>query len=130
MVLWLKEYRFVLVGGVGAVLSGIAAWSTESLALRIVGVLAAAVAIAVLIWQHEATKPLRIEIAPEKWIEHGLGREYVISRKTARGRRVASTYESLPEGIEEEVICDVHVLDNGDVRLKSGVPFAMVVYLR
>lgn len=58
--------------------------------------------------------------------------EYVIPRSTTGGRRQIAVYLPLPDGAEEEVLTDVHVLPGGDIRVGMGtnVPDVLILDLR
>jgi hypothetical protein len=99
--------------------------------LAALGLLAALVAIVVLVMQHRATRVLRFDIRSDNWAQEGPDYVYVISRRHARGRRSPQVFAPLPGGGgEEEVIADVHVTGDGDVRIGSGSRDQLIVYLR
>lgn len=79
----------------------------------------------VVTMQYSATGPAVVSFSEVDWRAHGEGYRFATGTRHGKGRQpVVSVYMPLPAGGYEEVVCDVHTLDSGEIVLSASKPFA------
>lgn len=112
-----------------AVLGLIAAFGSEQVWVRVLGVLIAVLSGLAAVLQYWLSRELRIVIEPGDWSYVGNEFVYVIDRNIVGGRRNVALYQALHPGGEEQVFGDVVTQSNGSLKIASGSRVQLIAYV-